>query len=197
MTVASNAFMYYAASEPVTAPALEYTLNPVFSEAAFTDLNTVSGKLSGGFEGIEKKDGKTVAFDSFTYDEAAGTFTVTFPEGTFPTNANTKGVTVSTAKFTEYQPAVLNLDHAKYKAEVLFAGATEEVAVAAMPLTAASIAIQDGVSVQEVSVPKLQDELLKQGATLVYMRGHSPADEDFIVLQKEALSRASVSGNCF
>ena len=61
--------------------------------------------------------------------------------------------------------------------------------------TAASIAIQDSVSVQEVSVPKLQDELLKQGATLVYMRGHSPADEDFIALQKEALSRATVSGN--
>ena len=61
--------------------------------------------------------------------------------------------------------------------------------------TAASLAIQDGTSVQRVSVPKLQDELLKQGATLVYMGGHSPADEDFIALQKEALSRATESGN--
>lgn len=61
--------------------------------------------------------------------------------------------------------------------------------------TAASIAIEDKCSVQEVSVPKLQDELLSQGATLVYMEGHSPSDEDFIALQKEALSKASVSGN--
>lgn len=61
--------------------------------------------------------------------------------------------------------------------------------------TAASIAIEDKCSVQEVSVPKLQDELLSQGATLVYMEGHSPSDEDFISLQKEALSKASVSGN--
>lgn len=61
--------------------------------------------------------------------------------------------------------------------------------------TAAALSIQDGTSVQRVSVPKLQDELLKQGATLVYMGGHSPADEDFIALQKEALSRATESGN--
>lgn len=61
--------------------------------------------------------------------------------------------------------------------------------------TAASIAIEDKCAVQEVSVPKLQEELLSQGATLVYMEGHSPSDEDFIALQKEALSKASVSGN--
>ena len=61
--------------------------------------------------------------------------------------------------------------------------------------TAASIAIEDKCAVQEVSVPKLQDELLSQGTTLVYMEGHSPSDEDFIALQKEALSKASVSGN--
>ena len=61
--------------------------------------------------------------------------------------------------------------------------------------TAAALAIQGGTSVQDVSVPKLQDELLKQGATLVYMGGHSPASEDFISLQKEALSRATEFGN--
>ena len=61
--------------------------------------------------------------------------------------------------------------------------------------TAAALAIKGATSVQEVSVPLLQDELLKQGATLVYMPGHSPSDEDFIALQKEALSRASEYGN--
>ena len=61
--------------------------------------------------------------------------------------------------------------------------------------TAAALAIKGGTSVQEVSVPQLQDELLKQGATLVYMPGHSPSDADFIALQKEALSNASEYGN--
>jgi hypothetical protein len=61
--------------------------------------------------------------------------------------------------------------------------------------TAAALAIQGRTSVQDVDVPKLQDELLRQGATLVYMPGHSPSDEDFIALQKEALTRASEFGN--
>ena len=61
--------------------------------------------------------------------------------------------------------------------------------------TAAALAIQDGTSVQEVSIPKLQDELLHQGATLVFMPGHSPEDEDFIALQKEALAEATEAGN--
>ncbi|MBR1926686.1 MAG: FAD-dependent oxidoreductase [Bacteroidales bacterium] len=61
--------------------------------------------------------------------------------------------------------------------------------------TAAALAIDKGTPVQEVDIPTLQDELLKQGATLVYMSGHSPSDPDFVKLQKEALSGASVSGN--
>lgn len=59
---------------------------------------------------------------------------------------------------------------------------------------AAALAIDNRVSVQDVDVPALQDELLKRGATLVYMKGHSPLDPDFIKLQKEALSKASESG---
>jgi hypothetical protein len=54
--------------------------------------------------------------------------------------------------------------------------------------TAASIAIEKKTSVQDVPILRLQDELLRQGATLVYMEGHSPSDSDFISLQKEALS---------
>ena len=54
--------------------------------------------------------------------------------------------------------------------------------------TAASIAIEKKTSVQDVPILRLQDELLRQGATLVYMEGHSPSDPDFISLQKEALS---------
>lgn len=61
--------------------------------------------------------------------------------------------------------------------------------------TAAALAIRDSVSVQAVSVPLLQDELLRQGVTLVYMPGYSPSDDDFIALQKEALSKASEYGN--
>ena len=60
--------------------------------------------------------------------------------------------------------------------------------------TAAALAIDTHTTVQELSVPLLQDELLKQGATLVYMPGHSPADADFIALQKEALAQATESG---
>lgn len=60
--------------------------------------------------------------------------------------------------------------------------------------TAASLSIRGGTSVQDVPILQLQDELLQQGATLVYMPGHSPSDPDFITLQKEALSRATVSG---
>ena len=60
--------------------------------------------------------------------------------------------------------------------------------------TAAALAIDKGTTVQGVDIPTLQDELLKQGATLVYMKGHSPSDPDFIKLQKEALSKASESG---
>lgn len=60
--------------------------------------------------------------------------------------------------------------------------------------TAAALAIDKGTTVQSVDIPTLQDELLKQGATLVYMKGHSPSDPDFIKLQKEALSKASESG---
>lgn len=56
--------------------------------------------------------------------------------------------------------------------------------------TAAALAIMNKTSVQDVDIPTLQDELLKQGATLVYMKGHSPSDPDFIKLQKEALSNA-------
>ena len=54
--------------------------------------------------------------------------------------------------------------------------------------TAASIAIEKKTSVQDIPILRLQDELLRQGATLVYMEGHSPSDPDFISLQKEALS---------
>ena len=61
--------------------------------------------------------------------------------------------------------------------------------------TAAALAIKENTSVQDVSVPSLQDELLRQGVTLVYMPGHSPSDDDFIELQKEALSKASEYGN--
>ena len=61
--------------------------------------------------------------------------------------------------------------------------------------TAAALAIKDSTSVQDVSILQLQDELLRQGATLVYMPGHSPSDDDFIALQKEALSKASEYGN--
>ena len=60
--------------------------------------------------------------------------------------------------------------------------------------TAAALAIDTHTTVQDLSVPLLQDELLKQGATLVYMPGHSPADADFIALQKEALAQATESG---
>ena len=61
--------------------------------------------------------------------------------------------------------------------------------------TAASLAVERKTSVQDVDVPTLQDRLLSQGATLVYMPGHSPDDDDFITLQKEALAKASVNGN--
>jgi len=60
--------------------------------------------------------------------------------------------------------------------------------------TAAALSIDMGTSVQDVDVPTLQDELLKQGATLVYMKGHSPSDPDFVKLQKKALSEASEFG---
>ena len=60
--------------------------------------------------------------------------------------------------------------------------------------TAAALAIDEGTTVQRVDIPTLQNELLKQGATLVYMKGHSPSDPDFIKIQKEALSKASESG---
>ena len=60
--------------------------------------------------------------------------------------------------------------------------------------TAAALAIDKGTTVQSVDIPTLQDELLKQGATLVYMKGHSPSDPDFIKIQKEALSKASELG---
>lgn len=60
--------------------------------------------------------------------------------------------------------------------------------------TAASIAIKHHTSVQDVDIDELQDELLSQGATLVYMKGHSPADADFVQLQKEALKNASITG---
>ena len=60
--------------------------------------------------------------------------------------------------------------------------------------TAAAIAIDSGLSVQDVDVPALQDELLKQGATLVYLPGHSVSDPDFADLQKKALSEATYFG---
>lgn len=60
--------------------------------------------------------------------------------------------------------------------------------------TAAALAIEDDVPVQYVDVPTLQDRLLDQGATLVYMPGHSPSDKDFKQLQKEALSKAPEYG---
>ena len=60
--------------------------------------------------------------------------------------------------------------------------------------TAAALAIDSGLSVQDVDVPALQDELLKQGATLVYLPGHSVSDPDFADLQKKALSEATYFG---
>ena len=59
--------------------------------------------------------------------------------------------------------------------------------------TAAALAIDNRTSVQDVNVTVLQDKLLEQGATLVYMPGHSPSDSDFIRLQKEALAKASMA----
>ena len=59
--------------------------------------------------------------------------------------------------------------------------------------TAAALAIDNRTSVQDVNVTALQDKLLEQGATLVYMPGHSPSDSDFIRLQKEALAKASMA----
>ncbi len=55
--------------------------------------------------------------------------------------------------------------------------------------TAACLAIEGRTTVQDVDITALQDNLLKQGATLVYMPGHSPSDSDFISLQKAALGR--------
>lgn len=52
---------------------------------------------------------------------------------------------------------------------------------------AATLSIRNQTTVQDVDISTLQDELLKQKVTLVYMPGHSPEDADFITLQKEAL----------
>lgn len=59
---------------------------------------------------------------------------------------------------------------------------------------AAVLAIKNSVPVQDVNISELQDLLLSQGATLVYMKGHSPEDADFIKLQKEALAAATPNG---
>ncbi len=53
--------------------------------------------------------------------------------------------------------------------------------------TASALAIRNQTTVQDVDINALQDELLKQKVTLVYMPGHTPDDADFITLQKEAL----------
>lgn len=52
---------------------------------------------------------------------------------------------------------------------------------------AATLSIRNQTTVQDVDISTLQDELLKQKVTLVYMPGHSPEDTNFITLQKEAL----------
>lgn len=52
---------------------------------------------------------------------------------------------------------------------------------------AASIAIDDRCGVQQVSIPKLQDRLLDEGATLFYYEDMTPADKDFKQAQRLGL----------
>ena len=59
---------------------------------------------------------------------------------------------------------------------------------------AASLAIENRISVQDVDIETLQDYLLEQGATLVYMPDHSPADSNFITIQRSALSALRTAG---
>ena len=52
---------------------------------------------------------------------------------------------------------------------------------------AASIAIDDRCGVQQVNIPKLQDRLLDEGATLFYYEDMTPADKDFKQAQRLGL----------
>lgn len=52
---------------------------------------------------------------------------------------------------------------------------------------AASIAIDDRCGVQQVNIPKLQDRLLDEGATLFYYEDMTPADKDFKQAQQLGL----------
>lgn len=52
---------------------------------------------------------------------------------------------------------------------------------------AASLAIDNNVKVQDVNVPKLQDRLLDEGATLFYYRDMKPSDPEFKTAQLKGL----------
>lgn len=52
---------------------------------------------------------------------------------------------------------------------------------------AASLSIENKCTVQDLAIETLQDELLKQKMTLVYVKGHTPEDADFVELQKKLL----------
>lgn len=60
---------------------------------------------------------------------------------------------------------------------------------------AASIAIDNGQAVQNISITVLQDQLLHDGVTLVYFKDSKPGDADFIELQKKALQKESIGWN--
>lgn len=53
---------------------------------------------------------------------------------------------------------------------------------------AAAQAVRTGLPVQKLSVSLIQDELLKQGASLIYFRDVKPGSPDFAMVQKMALA---------
>ncbi len=60
---------------------------------------------------------------------------------------------------------------------------------------AASIAIDTNSAVQTISVPALQEQLIDDGATLVYFRDVTPKDADFATIQRNALKADNVDWN--
>lgn len=57
---------------------------------------------------------------------------------------------------------------------------------------AAAIAINSSATVQRVSIEKLQDRLLNEGATLVYFEDARPGDPGYVELQKRALKADTI-----
>jgi len=150
-TVSTDAFSFFGASAPVSVTPCSTVAGPVLSEAKFNSLTQIQAESDVDLTGIaaaniviKKANGSTVAQNKITgvtFDPVTMLLKVDINADQFIDGESTAGTTIATTMFSNFQPAVLNLQMAKFNHPVTVREASAEVSVAGFNLVVTGIEI--------------------------------------------------------